>query len=69
MEISAVLISPDTFETPISCLFQVGQEKEAVHVFKLMFELNMKGKEKAIPVCSQQTPNSFYILLLLFRNK
>ncbi|XP_013876463.1 synaptic vesicle glycoprotein 2B [Austrofundulus limnaeus] len=30
-------------------LMEVGQEKEAVRVFKLMFDLNMKGKKKKSP--------------------
>ncbi|XP_019934439.2 synaptic vesicle glycoprotein 2B [Paralichthys olivaceus] len=30
-------------------LMEAGQEKEAIHVFRLMFELNMMGKGKSFP--------------------
>ncbi|XP_069551477.1 synaptic vesicle glycoprotein 2B [Brachyistius frenatus] len=30
-------------------LMEAGREKEAIHVFKMMFEMNMRGKEKAFP--------------------
>ncbi|XP_039988936.1 synaptic vesicle glycoprotein 2B [Xiphias gladius] len=30
-------------------LMEAGREKEAIHVFRLMFELNMKGRGKAFP--------------------
>ncbi|XP_047451704.1 synaptic vesicle glycoprotein 2C [Mugil cephalus] len=36
-------------------LMEVGQEKEAIHVFRLMFELNMKGKGKTFPEFSLRT--------------
>lgn len=39
--------------TLVSCLFQSGQEEEAVHVFKQMFEMNVKGNKKAFPVRSE----------------
>ncbi|XP_026221195.1 synaptic vesicle glycoprotein 2B [Anabas testudineus] len=40
-------------------LMEIGQEEEAIHVFRLMFELNTKGKGKAFPefglyTCSKQ---------------
>lgn len=34
----------------LSCLSQAAREKEATHVFRLMFELNMWGKGKEFPV-------------------
>ncbi|XP_028287221.1 synaptic vesicle glycoprotein 2B [Parambassis ranga] len=30
-------------------LMEAGQEREAIHVFRLMFKINMKGKQKAFP--------------------
>lgn len=32
------------------CFLQADQEKEAIDVFRLMFEINMKGKGKSFPV-------------------
>ncbi|KAL4005444.1 hypothetical protein ACER0C_005157 [Sarotherodon galilaeus] len=39
-------------------LMEADREKEAIHVFRLMFKLNMKGKEKAPPefgLCTSST--------------
>ncbi|KAM4734213.1 synaptic vesicle glycoprotein 2C isoform 2-T2 [Anableps anableps] len=45
---SAVLFKLLMPESP-KFLMEAGREEEAIHVFRLMFELNMKGTEKAFP--------------------
>uniref|UniRef100_A0A3Q3N317 Synaptic vesicle glycoprotein 2 n=2 Tax=Mastacembelus armatus TaxID=205130 RepID=A0A3Q3N317_9TELE len=45
---SALLFKLFMPESP-KFLMEAGQEKEAISVFRLMFELNIKGKRKAFP--------------------
>ncbi|XP_030587404.1 synaptic vesicle glycoprotein 2C [Archocentrus centrarchus] len=45
---SAIIFKLFMPESP-KFLMEADCEKEAIHVFRLMFELNMKGKEKAFP--------------------
>ncbi|KAM4553636.1 synaptic vesicle glycoprotein 2C [Fundulus diaphanus] len=45
---SAVLFKLLMPESP-KFLMEAGREAEAIHVFRLMFELNMRGTEKAFP--------------------
>lgn len=45
---SAVIFKLLMPESP-KFLMEAGREGEAIHVFRLMFELNMKGAEKAFP--------------------
>ncbi|XP_072242433.1 synaptic vesicle glycoprotein 2C isoform X1 [Leuresthes tenuis] len=46
---SALLFKMLMPESP-KFLMEAGREEEAIHVFRLMFDLNMKGKGRAFPV-------------------
>ena len=42
----------------VSCLCQAGREEEAIYVFRLMFHMNNKGKDKSFPVRSRLSLNT-----------